>query len=110
MRPLVEPVTGHPLDRLITALLNVTGMVHRVIHTVEPRPTADGVEIIGTVADRLRCMLARVSEHNSDAELELATRVVAETTLLSRTSSAWRTASGADDRGDGEASGRTVLP
>ena len=82
MRPRVEPLTGHELERLITALLNATGVIHRVTDTTGHRPTADGVEIIGMVADRLRLMLARLSEHNSDADLAIVTHVLAETTLL----------------------------
>lgn len=82
MRPRVEPETGHELERLITALLNATGVVHRVIKTVDHPQTADGVEIIGEAACRLRHMLARLSEHTGDAELALVTQVLAETTLL----------------------------
>ncbi len=82
MRPLVEPLTGHELERLITALLNATGVVHRVIQAIEPRPGTDGVEVIGMVAERIRRILAPLSEHTGDAELALVTRVLAETTLL----------------------------
>ncbi len=82
MRPLVEPLAGSDLERLITALLNVTGAVHRVIEGTEHPPTAGGVEIVGIVADRLRTMLARLAEHTSDDELVVVTGVLAETTLL----------------------------
>ncbi|MEA2495689.1 MAG: hypothetical protein QOJ29_3600 [Thermoleophilaceae bacterium] len=79
---IVEPQTGHDLERLITALLNATGAVHQVIATIANRPAADGVEAMSMVADRLRSILAPVAEHTSDAELALATRLLAETTLL----------------------------
>ena len=82
MFPLIEPQAGHDLDRLITALLNATGAVHWVIDTTGHPPGADGVEVIGMVADRLRGILALLAEHNSDEELALVARVLAETTLL----------------------------
>lgn len=82
MRPLVEPLDGHEIERLITALLNATGAVHRVIQATDARPAADGVEIIGMVADRLRCVLAPLAEHTSDEELALVTGALAETTVL----------------------------
>jgi hypothetical protein len=82
MRPLVEPQTGHDLERLITALLNVTGAVHRVIDTIGHRPAADGVEVIGTVADCLHYILAPLAEHNSDGQLAVVTHMLAEATLL----------------------------
>jgi hypothetical protein len=79
---VVEPRAGHDLERLITALLNGTGAVHRVIDTIGDRSAVDGVELIGMVADRLRRMLAELAEHHSDEELVLVTSVLAETTLL----------------------------
>jgi len=82
MRFTVEPQTGHDLDRLITALLNATGVVRRVIDSTEYPRDADGAEAIGLVAERLRGVLSLLTEHRSDADLDLATQVLAETTLL----------------------------
>lgn len=82
MRPVVEPVDGHELERMITAPLNATGVVHRVIEGVEPPPDADGVEVIGIAADRLRGIFSILAEHRGDEELALVTDVLAEVTLL----------------------------
>lgn len=82
MRVRVEPQDGRELDRLITALLNATGAVHRVIDESGDREAADGVDVIGMAADRLRGILVLLAEHNSDEELGLVTSVLAETTLL----------------------------
>ena len=81
MRILIEPEHGHDLDRLVTALLNATGVVHRAIEDTE-HPDADGVEIIGVVADRLRACLTLLAELRSDEELAQTTQVLAEATLL----------------------------
>jgi hypothetical protein len=78
----VEPQTGHDLDRLITALLNTTGVVHRVIESSDHPPEMDAVDVIGTIADQLRDTLAALAEHNSDDELALVTQVLAQTTML----------------------------
>jgi hypothetical protein len=82
MRILVEPEHGHDLDRLVTALLNATGVVHRAIEDTDHPPTADGLEIIALVADRLRDSLALLAELRSDQEIALTTQVLAEATLL----------------------------
>jgi hypothetical protein len=82
MRILVEPHHGHDLDRLITALLNATGVVHRAIEDTHHPPDADGVEIVGQVADRMRGALTVLAELRSDEQLALATQVLAEATLL----------------------------
>jgi hypothetical protein len=82
MRILVEPHHGHDLDRLITALLNATGVVHRAIEDTDHPPGADGVEIVGLVADRIRSSLTLLAELRSDEELALTTQVLAEATLL----------------------------
>jgi len=82
MRIVVEPEDGHELDRLVTALLSATGVVHRAIEDT-PRPRrAEGLEIAGVVADRLRDSLALLAELRTDEELALATQVLAEATLL----------------------------
>ena len=78
----VEPRDGHELDRLITALLNATGVVSRVIEHAGRRPYQDGVEVIDRAADRLRGALAFVAEHHSDDELALVVEILAEATVL----------------------------
>jgi hypothetical protein len=78
----VEPQTGHDLDRLITALLNATGVVHRMIESTEHPPEMDDVDVIGSIADGLRDTLAVLGEHRSDDELALVTQVLAQTTML----------------------------
>jgi hypothetical protein len=82
MRIRVEPEDGHDLDRLITALLNATGVVHRAIEATERRGAADGTEVVGRVAERLRGSLTLLAELRSDEDLALATEVLAEATLL----------------------------
>jgi hypothetical protein len=82
MRILIEPQHGHDLDRLITALLNATGVVHRAIEDTHRPPDADGVQIVGLVADRLRGSLSVLAELRSDEEIAQATQVLAEATLL----------------------------
>ena len=82
MRILIEPQHGHELDRLITALLNATGVVHRAIEDTDHPPGAGGVERVGLVADRLRGALTLLAELRSDEELAEATQVLAEATLL----------------------------
>jgi hypothetical protein len=69
------------LDRLITALLNATGVVGRVIETTDRRE-AVGVDVIGLVVERLRAVLAVLAEHRRDEDLALVAEVLAETTLL----------------------------
>lgn len=82
MRIVVEPEDGHELDRLITALLNATGVVHRAIEDT-PRPRrADGLEIVGLVADRIRGSLTLLAELRDDEELAFVTQVLAEATLM----------------------------
>jgi hypothetical protein len=78
----VEPLAGPELDRLITALLNATGVVHQLIQTTHHPPDADGVEVIGLVAGRMRDALSLLAEHHSDEELAAATQLLAETTLM----------------------------
>jgi hypothetical protein len=82
MRIVIEPQHGHDLDRLVTALLNATGVVHRAIEDTEHPPDADGVQIVGLVADRMRGSLTVLAELRSDEQLALATQVLAEATLL----------------------------
>jgi len=82
MRIVIEPQHGHDLDRLVTALLNATGVVHRAIEDTDHPPDADGVEIVGLVADRLRGSLTVLAELRSDEEIAQVTQVLAEATLL----------------------------
>jgi hypothetical protein len=85
MRIVVEPEDGHELDRLVTALLSATGVVHRAMEDT-PRPRrAKGPEIIELVGDRLRDSLALLAELRGDEELALATQVVAEATVMMAT-------------------------
>jgi hypothetical protein len=79
---VVEPQHGHDLDRLITALLNATGVVHRAIEDTARPPGAGGLEVVGLVADRIRGSLTLLAELRTDEELALATQVLAETTLM----------------------------
>ena len=82
MRVIVEPENGTELERLITALLNATGVVHRFIETAQKRPGIGGLEIIGAVAERLHGSLAPLAELRSDDELAEVTQVLAEATLM----------------------------
>jgi hypothetical protein len=82
MHVIVEPADGNELDRLITALLNATGVVRRAIETTGHPPEADGAAVIGLVAERLRGVLTVLGEHRSDDELALGTQLLADTTLL----------------------------
>lgn len=77
----VEPTDGHELDRMITALLNATGLVHRVLETASGSSAASGVEIIG-IAASLRDHLTILAEQYADEELEMATRLLTHATLL----------------------------
>jgi hypothetical protein len=83
MYVVVEPLDGSELERLITALVNATGLVHRIVNdAADQHPNADGTEVIGVAAERLRRVLAPMEEHNTDEELEVVTRLLMETTLL----------------------------
>jgi hypothetical protein len=78
----VEPRDGHELDRLITVLLNATGVVHRVIEATERPPEADGEAVIGLLAEWLHGALAVLAEHRDEKELRTVTEVLAEATVL----------------------------
>ncbi len=80
MPPLVEPVEGPELDRLITALLNATGAVHQLV-AAELAFCRDGLEVIDRVAERLRSMLVVFEEHNSDEHLAEITFFLAMATM-----------------------------
>jgi hypothetical protein len=78
----VEPTTGHEIERLITALLNATGCIKRVIEATDPPPHLDGPEIIGLIADRLHGILTPLAEHSGDEGLAVVTGALTEVTLL----------------------------
>jgi hypothetical protein len=80
MHVVVEPVDGSELERLITALLNATGVVHRLIDAIGPRP--DGLDVIGIASERLQRALATIGDHHTDEELALVTGTLAQATLL----------------------------
>ncbi len=79
---VVEPTDGHEIERMITALLNVTGVVHRVVDSTAHAPNGSAEDVIGAVADRLRGVLSVMTEHIDDDELAAVTGVLAQTTLL----------------------------
>lgn len=76
----VEPLDGPELDRLVTALLNVTGAVHQIVERELAR--GEGLTVIDRSAERLREILAVVAEHHSDDELRTGTQFLAITTML----------------------------
>lgn len=78
----VEPLDGSELDRLITALLNATGTVSRLVEDAADEPGLDGLEIIERVADRLKAGLAEFAEHHDDDELSFVTGFLAFSALL----------------------------
>jgi hypothetical protein len=78
----VEPRDGPQLERLITPLLNVTGVMRRVIATTEHPLEASGTAVIGLAAEWIHDALVLLAEHRSDQELALATELLAEITVL----------------------------
>jgi hypothetical protein len=82
MKIRVEPAQGRELDRLITALLNATGVVHRTIEATPQAAARDGAEVIGMVARRLAEPLTLLAEHHDDDELATVTGILAEIALL----------------------------
>jgi hypothetical protein len=68
------------LDRLITALLNATGVTYRAIEATDP--DAGGGRLIVAVAERLRGALASFAEHYSDDELGELSAILGQITLL----------------------------
>lgn len=77
----VEPLDGSELDRLITVLLNATGVVYRAIEATED-PDGSGEQIVGAVAKRMSGALAPFVEHYTDDELAELTGALAHITLL----------------------------
>ena len=78
---MVEPADGDELERLITALLNATGIVHQLMHAIAAEGF-EGIEAVDLAADRLREMLCTVAEHYADGELAEVTGVLALSTLI----------------------------
>ena len=91
MPPLVEPVDGPELDRVITALLNMTGVVHRILDEEigDGPPDSTGLEVIDRAALRLRSMLVLFEEHHSDRELASITEFLALATIMVAEQGGW---------------------
>jgi hypothetical protein len=66
------------LDKLITALLNATGVVYRAIEATDDRDCA----LMPAVANRLRDGLAPFAEHYSDEDMSELAAVLGQITLL----------------------------
>ena len=81
MPPIVEPIEGPELDRVITVLLNATGAVHQLVED-EVAAGHFGADIVDRVADRLRSILVLFEEHRSDEELAEITEFLAIATLM----------------------------
>jgi hypothetical protein len=77
----VEPHDGTELERLITVVLNLTGVVHRLIDEARA-PGVPVEQTMGVVAERLHEALAPMSEHHSDEELADLTGGLAYATVL----------------------------
>jgi AMMECR1 domain-containing protein len=70
----VEPVDGRELERLVCAVLNLTGLAKCMVDEAVENGLY-GVAVIDRVAAQMVSMLAPVAEHASDDELATATRV-----------------------------------
>jgi hypothetical protein len=77
----VEPVDGREIERLITALLNATGVVSRLIEAVQD-DGVEGLDVISVVAARLDQAFGLITEHRDDEELAYVTGFLAEATML----------------------------
>jgi len=78
----VEPREGTELERLVTALLNATFTVHRLVEDSERALPSGGLEIINRCAERMHSALSLLAEHHDDEELALVTGVVGACALL----------------------------
>jgi hypothetical protein len=65
---VIEPVDGTELERLITALLNATGVVHQLLEQAQAEGY-EGIEVIGVCAERMKSSLSFLVEHFSDDDL-----------------------------------------
>jgi hypothetical protein len=81
MSILVEPADGRELDRLITVLLNLTGLVARVIDDARGSGR-EGVAVVDHAAETLRPPLAIVAEQYDDEELAFVVEILALGTLV----------------------------
>lgn len=84
--PRVEPVDGPEVDRLITALLNVSGVIHQMIGEtpsfVADGYGADGRAVMRETAERIRTLLAQVVELHDDEELAYVRHFLAVVTVV----------------------------
>ena len=79
---VVEPRDGDELERLITALVNVTGLVHQILLDTAEQTGADGVDLVDIAAERLREISCVVAEQWGDDELGEVTGLLAWMSLL----------------------------
>lgn len=70
--PVVEPICGPEIDRLVTALLDVSDVMRRIIETT-PAFAARG---------QTRALLARVAEHHNDEEIAYVRHFLAVCTIV----------------------------
>lgn len=84
--PQVEPIDGPEIDRLITALLNVTGVMHQIIAATPAFEAhgheADGATVMAQAAAETRTLLAQVAEHHDDEELAYLRHFLAVCTVV----------------------------
>ena len=82
--PAVEPVDGPELDRLITALLNISGLFKQIIEETPgfAADEPDGLAIIGQAADRAHELLDGADEFFGDDFLAAVTDFLALATLV----------------------------
>lgn len=78
----VEPKDGGEVDRLVTALLNATAVIRRVIEVTPTAAAIDDEEEVGIVAAALSRPLSVLGEHHDDDELVMTTGFVAYAALL----------------------------
>ena len=79
---VVEPRDGEELERLITALLNLTGLVHQLLLDTGEQTEAEGVELVDVTACRLHEMFCVIAEQWADEELGEVTGLLAWMSLL----------------------------
>lgn len=80
----MDPLDGTELERLVTAVLTLTGLVHTVVVEAAQRCGADPLATMDLAALELRDVLTVLPEHHSDPDLAHATRIVAEAALIAR--------------------------
>jgi hypothetical protein len=82
--PTVEPIDGPEIDRLITALLNISGLFHQIIEATPEfaADDADGMVIIGQAAERAGRLLAGAEQFYSEADLAQITNFLAIATVV----------------------------